>query len=118
MFASLRLLSRRALASQVSRVQSIAQVPLRQFSSEAAAPKSGGGGGKWVSVLCLLIFKSSILGWTDEVEKSGLDVLLVPGSQVLLFGAAGLGLGYYAKETGYLDNVTGKAPSVAVGFES
>ncbi|KAK9918279.1 hypothetical protein WJX75_002803 [Coccomyxa subellipsoidea] len=46
MFASLRMLSRRALASQVSRVQSIAQVPLRQFSSEAAAPKSGGGGWK------------------------------------------------------------------------
>ena len=50
MFASLRLLSRRALVSQVSRVQSLAQAPLRQFSSEAAAPKSGGGGGKWVSV--------------------------------------------------------------------
>ncbi|CAL8471756.1 g11298 [Coccomyxa elongata] len=47
MFASLRLLSRRALVSQVSRVQSLAQAPLRQFSTEAAAPKSGGGGGTW-----------------------------------------------------------------------
>lgn len=50
MFASLRLLSRRALVSQVSRVQSLAQAPLRQFSSEAAAPKSGGSGGTWVSL--------------------------------------------------------------------
>ncbi len=52
MFASLRLLSRRTLASQVSRVQSIAQAPVRQFSAQAAATKSGGwisGGGKWVS---------------------------------------------------------------------
>lgn len=55
MFASLRLLSRRALASQVARVQSIAEAPVRQFSAEAAAPKSGGGGGGWVKYSFLLL---------------------------------------------------------------
>ncbi|EIE21758.1 heme peroxidase [Coccomyxa subellipsoidea C-169] len=82
MFASLRLLSRRTLASQVSRIQSIAQAPVRQFSAEAAATKSGGwisGGGKWA----------------------------------LLFGAAGLGGWYYAKENDFVGGVTGKAPSSA-----